>query len=124
MQPGSRRRGPVDNDCPRPPALLHPRPTFMRRRGRMLRRRYDWIMALAHTPQAVPALAAVAFAESSFFPVPPDAMIVPMVLAEPRRAWRIALVATSASVLGGLAGYAIGYYLQSFGQWVIGDSNF
>jgi len=90
----------------------------------MLRRIYDWIMGLAHTPQAVPALAIVAFAESSFFPIPPDAMVVPLVLAEPRRAWRIALVATSASVLGGLAGYAIGYYLQSFGQWVIGESNF
>ena len=90
----------------------------------MLRRIYDWIMGLAHTPQAVPALAIVAFAESSFFPIPPDAMLVPMVLAEPRRGWRIALVATSASVLGGLAGYAIGYYLQSFGQWVIGESNF
>jgi len=90
----------------------------------MLRRIYDWIMGLAHTPQAVPALAIVAFAESSFFPIPPDAMLVPMVLAEPRRAWRIALVATSASVLGGLAGYAIGYYLQSFGQWVIGESKF
>jgi len=90
----------------------------------MLRRLYDWIMALAHTRQAVPALAVVAFAESSFFPIPPDAMIIPMVLAEPKRAWRIALVATAASVLGGLAGYAIGYYLQSFGQWVIGERNF
>ena len=59
----------------------------------------------------MPALAAISFAESSFFPIPPDAMIIPMVLAQPKRAWRIALVATVASVLGGIFGYAIGYYL-------------
>ncbi|MGH6932641.1 MAG: YqaA family protein, partial [Dongiaceae bacterium] len=86
----------------------------------MLRRIYDWIMALAHGPKALPALAAVAFAESSFFPIPPDAMIIPMVLAEPRRAWWIAGVATAASVIGGIAGYAIGYYLyETVGQWLI-----
>jgi membrane protein YqaA with SNARE-associated domain len=77
-------------------------------------------MALAHGPRALPALAAVAFAESSFFPIPPDAMIIPMVLAEPRRAWWIAGVATAASVIGGIAGYAIGYYLyETLGQWLI-----
>jgi membrane protein YqaA with SNARE-associated domain len=86
----------------------------------MLRRIYDWIMELAHGPKALPALAVVAFAESSFFPIPPDAMIIPMVLAEPRRAWWIAGVATAASVIGGLAGYAIGYYLyETIGQWLI-----
>ena len=77
----------------------------------MLRRLYDWTMGLASRPNALLALAAVSFAESSFFPIPPDAMIVPMVLARPDRAWRIALVATVASVLGGALGYAIGYYL-------------
>ena len=56
-------------------------------------------------------LAVVSFAESSFFPVPPDAMIVPMVLARPERAWRIATVCTIASVIGGFFGYAIGYFL-------------
>ncbi|MGH6931730.1 MAG: YqaA family protein, partial [Dongiaceae bacterium] len=81
---------------------------------------YDWIMALAHGPKALPALAVVAFAESSFFPIPPDAKIIPMVLAEPRRAWWIAGVATAASVIGGIAGYAIGYYLyETVGQWLI-----
>ena len=74
----------------------------------MLRRLYDWTMGLASRPNALLALAAVSFAESSFFPIPPDAMIVPMVLARPDRAWRIALVATVASVLGGALGYAIG----------------
>ena len=86
----------------------------------MLRRIYDWIIALSASPRALPALAVVSFTESSFFPVPPDAMIIPMVLAQPKRAWRIALVATAASVLGGIAGYAIGYYLyETVGQWLI-----
>ena len=60
---------------------------------------------------ALPVLGVVSFTESSFFPIPPDAMIIPMVLARPDRAWTIALVATVTSVLGGAAGYAIGYYL-------------
>src|SRR5215510_8699188 len=86
----------------------------------MLRRIYDWIIALSASRHAVPALAVIAFAESSFFPIPPDAFIIPMVLARPKRAWRIALVATAASVFGGIAGYYIGYYLyEAFGQWLI-----
>ena len=76
----------------------------------MLRRLYDWTMTASAGPNALRTLAAVAFAESSFFPIPPDAMIIPMVLARPDRAWRIALVATAGSVIGGIAGYAIGYY--------------
>jgi membrane protein YqaA with SNARE-associated domain len=68
----------------------------------------------------MPALAAVAFAESSFFPIPPDAMIIPMVIAQPHKAWRIAAVATAASVIGGLFGYIIGYYLyETAGRWLI-----
>jgi len=90
----------------------------------MLRRIYDWIIRLSASRHALPALAVIAFAESSFFPIPPDAFIIPMVLAQPKRAWRIALVATSASVLGGIAGYAIGTYLQGFSQWLIGAQNF
>ncbi len=86
----------------------------------MLRRLYDWTMRLASRPNALAALGAVSFAESSFFPIPPDAMIIPMVLARPDRAWAIALVATVASVLGGIAGYAIGYYLlATIGQTII-----
>jgi membrane protein YqaA with SNARE-associated domain len=86
----------------------------------MLRRLYDWTMGLASRPNALLALGVVSFAESSFFPVPPDAMILPMVLARPDRAWRIALVATITSVLGGILGYAIGYYLfETLGQSVI-----
>lgn len=74
----------------------------------MLTYLYNRTIALAAHPRALWALAAVSFAESSVFPIPPDLLIIPMVLAAPTRAWRIALVATVASVLGGLAGYAIG----------------
>ncbi|MHA6346456.1 YqaA family protein [Roseivivax sp. CAU 1761] len=76
----------------------------------MLRHLYARTIALAEHPQAMWALAIVAFVESSVFPIPPDVMMIPMILARPDRAWRIALVATTASVLGGLAGYGIGYY--------------
>jgi membrane protein YqaA with SNARE-associated domain len=86
----------------------------------LLRRLYDWTMTLASGPHATTALAVVAFLESSMFPIPPDAMLVPMVLAQPARAWRLALIATAASVTGGLAGYAIGYFLfETLGQWII-----
>ena len=66
------------------------------------------------------ALAAVAFAESSFFPIPPDVLLAPMALANPKRAWRYALIATIASVIGGMLGYAIGALLyNTIGQWLI-----
>ena len=77
----------------------------------MLRRLYDWVMALAAKRHAIWALAGVSFAESSFFPIPPDVLLIPMVLANRRRAWRIAGVCTLASALGGLLGYAIGLWL-------------
>ncbi|MFB2531825.1 YqaA family protein [Paracoccus sp. p4-l81] len=86
----------------------------------MLRRLYDWTMGLAHHPHAMWALAFVAFIESSVFPIPPDVLIIPMVLARPRQAWLIAGVATLASVAGGIAGYAIGAGLMdTVGQWVL-----
>jgi membrane protein YqaA with SNARE-associated domain len=74
----------------------------------MLRRLYDWTISLASTPYALWALAIVAFVESSVFPIPPDILMIPMILATPRRAFLIAGVATVASVLGGLLGYWIG----------------
>ncbi len=77
----------------------------------MLRRTYDRVMALAAHRHALGWLAAVSFVESSVFPIPPDVMLIPMVLAERRRALVIAAVCTAASVLGGLAGYAIGFAL-------------
>ena len=77
----------------------------------MLHRLYARTLALASSPRALGWLAAVAFAESSFFPIPPDALLIPMALARPDRAWRFALVCTIASVVGGALGYFIGYEL-------------
>ncbi|MGO4854747.1 YqaA family protein [Phaeovulum sp. W22_SRMD_FR3] len=78
----------------------------------MIRRLYDWTMSLAESRHALWALAIVAFVESSFFPIPPDVLMIPMILARPDRAFRIALIATIASVLGGCLGYYIGYGLM------------
>lgn len=86
----------------------------------MLRRLYDWCIAAADKPHATWAMATVSFAESSFFPVPPDVMLVPMALARPEKAYRLALICTLASVAGGLLGYAIGALLyDSIGLWLI-----
>ena len=86
----------------------------------MLRRLYDWTLSLAAHPRALWALAVVAFVELSVFPIPPDVLMIPMVLAAPRRAWLIAGVATFASVLGGLAGYWIGATLfDQLGQPIL-----
>lgn len=85
----------------------------------MLRKLYDWVMGLAGSRQAPSALFAVSFAESSFFPVPPDVMLAPMVLKNPDKAWFFAGICTLASVLGGILGYAIGFFLQDFGVWLM-----
>ena len=76
-----------------------------------MRKIYDWMMRQASGPGAPYALGAVSFAESSFFPIPPDVMLIPMVLANRAKAWWFASLATITSVLGGIAGYAIGFYL-------------
>lgn len=86
----------------------------------MLRRIYDWTMDLAKRPHADWALAAVSFAESSFFPIPPDILLIPMVIAQRSRAFMLGLIASVSSVLGGLAGYAIGLFLfATAGQWIL-----
>jgi membrane protein YqaA with SNARE-associated domain len=86
----------------------------------MLRRIYDWCVASADKPYALWVLGAVSFAESSFFPVPPDIMLLPMSLARPKRAWLFAAWCTAASVAGGMLGYAIGAVLyDSIGHWLI-----
>ncbi len=77
----------------------------------MLQRFYARTLDIAAGPNALFALVAVAFAESSFFPIPPDILLIPMILARPARAWRLAALCTLASVTGGLLGYAIGYFL-------------
>src|SRR5215472_3140620 len=87
----------------------------------LLRRLYDWCLAAAHKPHALWTMGAVSFAESSFFPVPPDIMLIPMALARPERAYTMAALCTVTSVVGGLLGYSIGALLyDSVGAWLIG----
>jgi membrane protein YqaA with SNARE-associated domain len=86
----------------------------------MLRRLYDWCIAAADKPYAVWMLGLISFAESSFFPIPPDAMLIPMSLARPEKAYRFAFLCTWTSVAGGVLGYLIGHLLyDTIGQWVI-----
>src|SRR5208337_597105 len=86
----------------------------------MFKKLYDWTMSLAASRHAELALGAVAFAESSFFPVPPDVILVPMSLAEPKKAWRYAALCTLCSVAGGALGYALGsFFYDTIGQWLI-----
>ncbi len=86
----------------------------------VLRRLYDWTMSLAESPHALWALALVSFVESSFFPIPPDILLIPLILARPDRAWRIAGICTAASVLGGAFGYFIGWGLfEQLGQPIL-----
>jgi membrane protein YqaA with SNARE-associated domain len=86
----------------------------------MLRRLYQWCIDAAGKPHAAWALGAVSFTESSFFPIPPDTMLVPMALARPDKAYYYAAVCTLASVLGGMLGYVIGAFLyDSVGLWLI-----
>src|SRR5215210_533268 len=77
----------------------------------MLRRLYAWTLEIAAGPNAFAALLIVSFVESSFFPIPPDILLIPMILARPREAWRLAAWCTLSSVAGGILGYAIGYFL-------------
>jgi membrane protein YqaA with SNARE-associated domain len=99
-------------DCAGRRGLLH--------RRRMMRRLYNWIMTQAAGPHATPVLAFLSFLESSVFPIPPDVMLVPMCLANRARAFFYALVCTVSSVLGGLLGYAIGFYLiETVGRAII-----
>jgi len=86
----------------------------------MLRGLYDWVMSLASSRHALPALALVSFAESSFFPIPPDVMLIPMVVAKREAWWRITLTCVTASVLGALLGYYIGAVLfETVGIWLL-----
>ena len=86
----------------------------------MMKRIYDWMMRMAGHERAPEALFLVSFVESSIFPIPPDVMLIPMVLAQRVRAWWYATIATVGSVLGGVAGYAIGYFLfELIGQPIL-----
>jgi len=86
----------------------------------MIKSLYDWTMNLASHPRAIWALALIAFIEASFFPIPPDVLMIPLILAQPKRAWLIATVALVASIAGGLLGYAIGaFFYESIGAPIL-----
>src|SRR5262249_24051283 len=102
---------PPPNAPPPPPPLSKPA---------MLRRLYDWCIAAADKPYATWLMGIVSFVESSFFPIPPDVMLIPMSLARPDRAFFYATVCTVTSVAGGVLGYLIGALLyDSVGLWLI-----
>jgi len=85
----------------------------------MIQSLYQRTLSLAGSRHAVLALACISFIESSVFPIPPDVLLIPMILAAPSRAFRLAAICTIASVLGGFLGYAIGYYAFAFGESVL-----
>ncbi len=88
----------------------------------MLRRFYDWTKSLAHGPHANLALFIIAFAESSFFPLPPDVIMVPLIISRPQRAYYYAVLAGCSSVVGGLLGYFIGYQVWEYvGPYLMGS---
>ncbi len=94
-------------------AVTEPKPNIVRRL-------YDWVLGWADTPYGAPALFVLAFAESSFFPVPPDVLLIALAVAAPTKAFRFALICTAGSVLGGMAGYGIGVYAwEAVGQPVV-----
>ena len=83
-----------------------------RRKRNIIRRLYDWVLHWAHTPYGVWALFILAFAESSFFPIPPDVLLIALAISIPLKSFRFALICSIGSVLGGLFGYFIGYQLM------------
>lgn len=93
------------------PITHMPNPKFETKEKSMLRKMYDWTMSLAGSKRASWALGSVSFIESSVFPIPPDTLLIPMVIAKRHKAWFYAFICTITSVLGGLAGYAIGAFL-------------
>ncbi|HEY5072547.1 MAG TPA: DedA family protein [Caulobacteraceae bacterium] len=85
----------------------------------MLRRSYDWVMRLSASSHGPRWLAVLAFAEGLFFPIPPDVLLMPLVLARRDRAWGYAGICLIASVFGGSIGYGVGYFLSPVGAWLI-----
>lgn len=118
---------PLESMSPSEPAAqaasaveTHPPPTIHVPRWAIHRRMYDWVLSWASSPHALAALVVMSFAESSFFPIPPDVLLVALVLGAATRWWRYALWCTVASVLGGLLGYGIGVFAwETVGKWIV-----
>lgn len=87
------------------------------------RRLYDWVLSFAHHKHSQTVLFIISFAESSFFPIPPDALLIPLCLGRRQRAMRFAFIATAGSVLGAFLGYLIGYALLPVGEMIVGQEN-
>lgn len=86
----------------------------------LMQRFYQWVLLKTQSPYAVWLLNIISFLESSIFPIPPDIMLIPMIIADRTKAWFLAFTCSVSSVVGGLVGYAIGYYLfESIGVWII-----
>ncbi len=92
-----------------------PQDTAATERKPLYRRLYDWVIHWADTPYALPAIIILSFAESSFFPIPPEALLLPLFLGEPKKAFKFAFWCSVASVLGGMFGYWLGYAVWEAG---------
>ncbi|HQF40479.1 MAG TPA: hypothetical protein PK322_15295 [Opitutaceae bacterium] len=86
-----------------------------------IKRLYNWVLHWAETPYGVPALFALAFVESSFFPIPPDVLLIALCMGAPKKSFKYAGWCALASVLGGIGGYYIGYLAEPVGHWIIFD---
>lgn len=108
------------SELPATPGNVRPAPA-QDTKPNILKRLYAWVLSWADTRYGVPALFLIGFAESSFFPIPPDVLLIALCMGAPKRSLWFALVCTVASVLGGVAGYYIGYAAEPFGRWIIFD---
>ncbi|MFC1782378.1 YqaA family protein [Planctomycetota bacterium] len=108
----------MDDNAP----LAEPTPTAPVARWHLHRRLYDWVLHWAETPYGGWALFILAFAESSFFPVPPDVLLAPLTLGCRRKWWRFALSCSAASIVGGILGYFIGVFVwNSISEWAFAN---
>ena len=99
-----------------PPVSAPPAP-----KPNLIKRLYDWVLHWADTPYGLVALVAIAFVESSFFPIPPDVLLIALCMGAPRKSFKFALWCAVGSVAGGAAGYWIGYAAEPLGRWIIFD---